>query len=193
MQALLDFLPVIAFVTAYWVTGDMSTAIIVIMGAIALQVLLTWIIKREVNRMLIISAVLVFVLGGVSLYLDNPLFFKWKPTGLYWIFAVVFLGSQFIGEQPFVKRMMTAVSTDDINLPDNIWRQLNLAWVGFFIFAGFANIYVAYNYDEATWVNFKLFGLFGITFVFLVLQTLWLSRHMGDEAEEQSPEHDSND
>jgi intracellular septation protein len=193
MQALLDFLPVIAFVTAYWVTGDMSTAIIVIMGAIALQVLLTWIIKRELNRMLIISAVLVFVLGGVSLYLDNPLFFKWKPTGLYWIFALVFLGSQFIGEQPFVKRMMTAVSTDDINLPDNIWRQLNLAWVGFFIFAGFANIYVAYKYDEATWVNFKLFGLFGITFVFLVLQTLWLSRHMGDEDVEQSPENDSKD
>jgi intracellular septation protein len=193
MQALLDFLPVIAFVTAYWVTGDMSTAIIVIMGAIALQVLLTWIIKRELNRMLIISAVLVFVLGGVSLYLDNPVFFKWKPTGLYWIFALVFLGSQFIGEQPFVKRMMTAVSTDDINLPDNIWRQLNLAWVGFFIFAGFANIYVAYKYDEATWVNFKLFGLFGITFVFLVLQTLWLSRHMGDEDVEQSPENDSKD
>ena len=193
MQALLDFLPVIAFVTAYWVTGDMSPAIIVIMGAIALQVLLTWIIKRELNRMLIISAVLVFVLGGVSLYLDNPLFFKWKPTGLYWIFALVFLGSQFIGEQPFVKRMLTAVSTDDINLPDNIWRQLNLAWVGFFIFAGIANIYVAYNYAEATWVNFKLFGLFGITFVFLLLQTLWLSRHMGDEDEEQSPENDSND
>jgi intracellular septation protein len=193
MQALLDFLPVIAFVTAYWVTGDMSTAIIVIMGAIALQVLLTWIIKRELNRMLIISAVLVFVLGGVSLYLDNPVFFKWKPTGLYWIFALVFLGSQFIGEQPFVKRMMTAVSTDDINLPDNIWRQLNLAWVGFFIFAGFANIYVAYKYDEATWVNFKLFGLFGITFVFLVLQTLWLSRHMGDEDVEESPENDSKD
>lgn len=193
MQALLDFLPVIAFVTAYWITGDMSTAIIVIMGAIALQVLLTWIIKRELNRMLIISAVLVFVLGGVSLYLDNPVFFKWKPTGLYWIFALVFLGSQFIGEQPFVKRMMTAVSTDDINLPDNIWRQLNLAWVGFFIFAGFANIYVAYKYDEATWVNFKLFGLFGITFVFLVLQTLWLSRHMGDEDVEESPENDSKD
>ena len=193
MQALLDFLPVIAFVTAYWITGDMSTAIIVIMGAIALQVLLTWIIKRELNRMLIISAVLVFVLGGVSLYLDNPLFFKWKPTGLYWIFAVVFLGSQFIGEQPFVKRMMTAVSTDEINLPDNIWRQLNLAWVGFFIFAGIANIYVAYNFDEAFWVNFKLFGLFGITFVFLVLQTLWLSRHMGDEDVEQSPENDSKD
>jgi len=187
MQALIDFLPVIAFVTTYWVTGDMSVAIMVIMGAMALQILATWLLKRELNRMLLASAGLVFVLGGISLYLDNPLFFKWKPTGLYWIFALAFLGSQFIGEHPFVKRMMLAVSKDEIQLPDKIWRKLNLAWVGFFIFAGTANIYVAYRYEEAVWVNFKLFGLFGITFVFLVLQTLWLSRYITepDEADKR--------
>ena len=94
MQALLDFLPVIAFVTTYWVTGDMSTAIGVIMGAVTLQVAATWLIKRELSNMLIASAVLVVGLGGLSLFLDNPLFFKWKPTGLYWIFAIAFLGSR---------------------------------------------------------------------------------------------------
>lgn len=178
MQALLDFLPVIAFVLAYYVTGEMSVAIIVIMGAVTLQVTMTWLIKKEVNRMLMMSAALVIVLGGISLLLDNPIFFKWKPTGLYWLFALIFLGSQFIGDTPLVKRMMTAVSQDDIELPEPVWRKLNLAWVAFFIFSGGANIYVAYSYEEAIWVNFKLFGLFGITFVFLVLQTLWLSRHM---------------
>ena len=176
MQALLDFLPVIAFVTAYWVTGDMSTAITVIMGAVALQVLITWLVKRELNRMLVISAVMVLGLGGISLFLDNPIFFKWKPTGLYWIFAVLFLGSQFIGEKTMAKRMMHAVAKDEIQLPDKVWGQLNLAWVVFFIFAGAANIYVAYEYEEAVWVNFKLFGLFGITFVFL------LFRHFGCHA-----------
>ncbi len=180
MQALLDFLPVIAFVTAYWLTGEMSTAIVVIMGAVALQVLATWLLKRELNKMLIASAALVFVLGGVSLVLDNPIFFKWKPTGLYWLFAAAFLGSQFIGEKPLAKRMMQAVSPDEINLPEGVWSRLNLAWVGFFIFAGAANIYVAYNFEESVWVNFKLFGLFGITFVFLLLQTFWLSRYMDD-------------
>jgi len=180
MQALIDFLPVIAFVMAYWFTGEMSVAIMVIMVAVGLQLAATWVLKRELNRMLVVSAGLVFVLGGVSLLLDNPLFFKWKPTGLYWIFALVFLGSQFIGEHPLAKRMMIAVSKDDIELPDSVWNQLNLAWVGFFIFAGTANIYVAYSYEEAVWVNFKLFGLFGITFVFLVLQALWMSRHMTD-------------
>lgn len=181
MQALLDFLPVIAFVATYWITGDMSAAIVVIMIAVTLQVGATWLMKRELNKMLVASATLVIVLGGVSLILDNPLFFKWKPTGLYWLFAVVFLGSQFIGKQPLVKRMMLSVAQDEIELPERIWRQLNLVWVVFFIIAGIANIYVAYNYPEATWVNFKLFGLFGMTFVFLVLQTLWLSRHMSDD------------
>lgn len=187
MQALLDFLPVIAFVATYWLTGDMSTAIMVIMGAVSLQVLATWLIKRELNRMLVVSAILVVVLGGVSLFLDDPVFFKWKPTGLYWLFALVFLGSQFIGEQPLIKRMMQSVSQDDFELSDRLWHQLSLAWVAFFVFAGTLNIYVAYNFDEATWVNFKLFGLFGITFVFLVLQTLWLSRHMTPDEETGDP------
>jgi intracellular septation protein len=187
MQALIDFLPVIAFVTAYWLTGDMSVAIIVIMAAVTLQIAATWILKRELNKMLVASAALVFLLGGISLILDDPMFFKWKPTGLYWIFAVVFLGSQFIGETPFAKRMMLAVAKDDIEMPDRVWGQLNLAWVVFFIFAGAANIYVAYNYEEATWVNFKLFGLFGITFAFLVLQALWMSRYMS-EPDEQDDE-----
>ncbi len=180
MQALLDFLPVIAFVVTYWLSEDMSLAIIVIMGAVSLQLLGTWIIKREISMMLLASAALVVVLGGISLLLDNPLFFKWKPTGLYWLFALVFLGSQWIGERPIVQRMMTSLSQDDLTMPDRAWRQLNLAWVAFFVIAGAANIYVAYRYAEAIWVNFKLFGLFGMTFVFLVIQSFWMSRHLAD-------------
>jgi len=187
MQALIDFLPVLAFVLTYWFSGDMSLAIMVIMGAVALQLLATWVIKREISKMLLASAVLVVVLGGISLALDNPVFFKWKPTGLYWLFAVVFLGSNWIGEKPLVQRMLTSISEDDMHLPAPAWRKLNLAWVAFFVFAGATNIYVAYSFDEATWVNFKLFGLFGLTFVFLVLQSLWLSRYLAN------PEQPSNE
>jgi intracellular septation protein len=186
MQALIDFLPVIAFVATYWLSGDMSLAIMVIMGAVTLQITATWLIKRELNKMLVASAVLVIVLGGISLALDNPLFFKWKPTGLYWLFAMAFLGSQFIGERPLAQRMMTSVSQDGLDLPDRVWRQLNLAWVLFFIVAGIANIYVAYNYEEATWVNFKLFGLLGITFVFLLLQSLWMSQYLDEESDQDA-------
>ena len=80
MKALFDFLPVVAFAVTYWVSKDMKIAIQVIMIAIAIQVALTWIIKREVSKMLLVSAALIFVLGGISLFLDKPIFFKWKPT-----------------------------------------------------------------------------------------------------------------
>jgi intracellular septation protein len=188
MQALIDFLPVIAFVVTYWLTGEMSLAIVVIMVAVGLQLLGTWVIKREISMMLLTSAALVVVLGGVSLILDNPLFFKWKPTGLYWLFAVVFLGSQWIGERPLVQRMLTSLSKDDFEMPGEAWRRLNLAWVGFFVIAGCANIYVAYQFEEATWVNFKLFGLFGMTFVFLVAQSMWMSRHLKEPGQNRDEE-----
>ena len=180
MQALVDFLPAVVFVVTYWLTKDMSLAIMVIMGAITLQLVGTWLIKRTVSKMLMASAALVIILGGISLILDDPVFFKWKPTGLYWLFAIIFLGSQFVGDKPVVQRMMASISSDELALPRNIWRQLNLMWVAFFIVAGALNIFVAYRYDEATWVNFKLFGLFGLTFVFLLLQSLWLSRFLED-------------
>ena len=189
MQALIDFLPVIAFVVTYWVSGDMSLAIMVIIGAVVLQIGATWVIKRELNNMLLASAALVVVLGGISLALDDPLFFKWKPTGLYWAFALVFLGSQWIGEKPLVQRMLTSISEDGMEMPEHAWRKLNLGWVLFFIFAGAVNIYVAYNYAEGTWVNFKLFGLFGLTFVFLVLQSLWMSRYISDPDQTDNQEN----
>jgi len=186
MQALIDFLPVIAFVATYMVTKDMSLAIIVIIVAVILQVAGTWVIKREVSKMLLASAALLIVFGGISLATQDPIFIMWKPTVLYWAFALVFLGSNWIGEKPIAQRMMTAVSEDPINMPAPVWRKLNLSWVCFFIFAGVANIYVAYEYEEAVWVNFKLSGLFGLTFVFLVLQSIWLSQYMttADEPED---------
>ncbi|MBT8421950.1 MAG: septation protein A [Gammaproteobacteria bacterium] len=184
MQALIDFLPVIAFVATYTATKDMSLAIIVIIAAVSLQVAGTWLVKREVSKMLLASAALVIVFGGISLATDNAIFIMWKPTVLYWVLAVVFLGSNWIGDRPIAERMMTAISEDPIDMPASGWRKLNLSWVAFFVIAGLANIYVAYNYEEATWVNFKLFGLFGLTFVFLILQSLWMSQYIDtpDEA-----------
>jgi intracellular septation protein len=188
MQALLDFLPVIAFFGTYVITDDINLAMIVIMVAISAQVLITWLVKRTVSRMLLASAAMVVVFGAISLYLDNPIFFKWKPTVLYWAFAAVFFISHFVGEHPFVRRMMQSVSTEEFRLPEKVWAQLNFAWIGYFLFAGTTNIYVAYNYAEATWVNFKMFGLLGMTLAFLVLQSLWLARHMPDSSESNEKE-----
>lgn len=176
MQAFIDFLPVLAFAIAYWVTRDFQLAIAVIMGAMVLQVALTWLIKGTVSRMLLMSAGLVVGLGGISLLLKNDLVFKWKPTVLNWLFAVIFLGSQYIGEKPIVQRFVQSVAQVELGLGARDWRTLNLMWVAFFLVSGAANIYVAYNFSENVWVNFKLFGLLGLTAVFVGLQALWLSK-----------------
>jgi intracellular septation protein len=184
MQAFLDFLPVVAFVVAYWLT-DFKTAILVIMIAMVIQVIATWLLTRTVNKLLLGSAGLVVGLGGISLLLDNDLIFKWKPTVLNWVFAAVFLGSRYIGEKTIVQRIMESVAKEDIVLKDNDWQQLNIMWIAYFIIAGTANIVVAYNFSEAFWVNFKLFGLLGLTFAFMFFQAFWLTRKTGNNETDQ--------
>jgi intracellular septation protein len=180
MQFVVDFLPLLVFATAYWL-ADMQTAILAIMAAISLQVLVTWIVKRTVSRMLLASAGLVVVLGGISLMLNNDLIFKWKPTVLNWAFAVVFLASRYIGDRPVAQRILESVSKEEFQLSQADWRRLNLMWVAFFVVSGAANILVAYRFPEAVWVNFKLFGLTGMTLAFALLQGLWLSKRTPDE------------
>lgn len=137
-----------------------------------LQVLLYWLKTRRLERMHVISLVLFIVFGGATLLLRDPTFIKWKPTLLNWLFAAVFLGSQFIGRKPLVERMMAHA----ISVPETIWRRLNLGWVGFFVISGLANLIVAYRFSEQTWVNFKLFGLLGLTFAFVLAQAVYLAR-----------------
>lgn len=174
MQSLFEFLPLLAFLVAYWQT-DMRTAIVVLMVAMVVLVAGTWLIRRTVNRTQLVSAALVIVLGGISVYLDNPLFFKWKPTALNWGLAVAFLVSQYVGERSLTQRIFDSVGNGDIRLSAPDWRRLNLMWVAFFGVSGAANIFVAYRFPEAVWVNFKVFGLLGLTVVFLGAVFWWLN------------------
>jgi len=187
MQPLIDLLPVIAFFIAYWMT-DFQTAIVVIMIAMTIQIIATRLITGTVSKMLLFSGGLVVGLGGISLLLQNELIFKWKPTALNWIFALAFLGSRFIGDKPIVQRILESASAEEIRLSSTDWQQLNLMWVVFFIVAGAANIFVAYTFSEATWVNFKLFGLLGMTVVFILFQALWLSRRASHPASDTTKE-----
>jgi intracellular septation protein len=99
---------------------------------------------------------------------------------LNWLFALVFLGSQFLGDKTIVERMMGHA----VSAPQLIWRRLNMGWVGFFLGVGIANIYVAYTFSEAIWVDFKLFGLLGLTLVFVLGQALYLARYMEPDGRE---------
>jgi len=167
-----------------------ATSIAIIASFI--QVAGFWFKHRRFEKMHIFSLTLITVLGGITIAFGNPAFIQWKPTVLNWVFAAVFLVSQFVGDKCLVKRMMGS----QIKLPEPVWIKLNLSWVVFFILSGAANLYVAFYYgldlDEKTrmdnWVNFKLFGLMGLTFVFVIAQGLYLAKYMQEEDSEKTIE-----
>ncbi len=214
MKQLFDFLPILLFFILYkfyldlpddlildinaWVPlmdltpGEASDAIyLATLTAIVVtvvQVVLAAIIVKKVEEMPIITLALLLVFGGATLALKDPVFIQWKPTAINWLFALVFLGSHLVGDKPLIQRMMGhAIEIEE----PRVWLQLNLAWVGFFIVAGVANMIVAPEIDpfglqfsEDTWVDFKLFGLMGMTIVFVIAQAFYLARYMPSSDEE---------
>lgn len=173
MKLLFDLFPVVLFFIAYKMY-DIYTATAVIIVASVVQVGYFYLKHKRVEKIHIITLALILVLGGLTLVLQDEDFIKWKPTIVNWGFALVFLGSHYIGQKPIVERMMGQA----ISLPEIIWIRLSWLWITFFIFSGVTNLYVAFNYDTDTWVNFKLFGLMGMTVVFILIQGIYISRYI---------------
>ena len=199
MKLLIDFLPIVIFFIVYKFAPefietispllnaeqiqqltDMPAIVLataVLIPATMLQILYTKLKTGKVENMHLVTLALVVIMGGATVILQDKTFIQWKPTVVNWLFAVAFLSSQFIGEKTILERMMG----QNLELPKHAWKNLNYAWVSFFIFSGIANLYVAYNYSEEIWVNFKLFGLLGLTFVFILAQSFYLYRFMNPE------------
>jgi len=170
MQLLIDFFPIIVFFVVYRMYG-MYAATAAIIVAMTVQIAYQWLRHRTVNKMLLVSALLVGLLGGITLALRDPVFIQWKPTIVNWLFAAAFLGSQFFTAKTLTERMMGHA----IELEQPLWRQLNMIWVINFLVLGGANLFVVYNFDEATWVNFKLFGMIGLSLLTAIGQAIWIS------------------
>lgn len=136
---------------------------------------LAWLWRKtgKLQKFSLVSCISILLLGGATLFFKNEIFVKWKPTVVYWALSIVLLGSQFFTAQP----LMQKIAGKGLQLPDRIWRTLNLSWSGFFILLGIVNLYVVYNYSTDAWVNFKLFGTLGITLVFVILQSIFMARH----------------
>jgi intracellular septation protein len=214
MKFLADFLPVILFFIAYKIQGIYVATLVAIAAAAAQLGWMRWRHGR-IEKMHLITLVLLLLFGGLTLALRDPIFVMWKPTIINWLFALVFLGSFWVGDKPLTQRMMGQA----ILAPTAVWRRLNWAWVGFFLVSGLVNLYVVYlgsgffsaqqalvaasgsremdlaqcatlfsggvlalcetaRASEAIWVNFKLFGMMGLTLAFLVAQGFYLARHM---------------
>lgn len=183
MKFLFDLLPVVLFFVAYKLDGIYVATAVLIVTSLA-QVAWLWFRHGRVERMPLITALLVLLLGGATLLLHDETFVKWKPTVVNWLFALAFLGSQFIGGKTLVERMMASA----IDLPAEIWNRLNSLWVAFFALMGAVNLYVAFNFTTDIWVDFKLFGMLGLTLVFVVLQSFYLARYLKKPAVETSEE-----
>jgi intracellular septation protein len=135
---------------------------------------------RKVDGMLWVSFLIITVFGGLTIYFHNDNFIKWKPTIIYWIFAVAML----IAQLGFKKNLMRQAMESQIKLPEPVWHKLGLAWITFFAVLGALNLLVAFvifKDNTSAWVSFKAFGITIIMFAFIIAQTLYLSRYIEDD------------
>ena len=152
-------------------------ATVMVIVASLLQII--WVKMRhgKVDKTLWFSAGLVTVLGSMTLYFQNADFIKWKPTILYWAFFVALIASELMFKKNIIKGMVGK----EMQLPEAIWKKLNLAWAVFFLGLGGLNLYVAFHYSTDTWASFKLFGTMGLMFAFVIAQSLVLNKYIGAE------------
>ena len=147
--------------------------LVVILATIA-QISWVWWRHKKVDKTLWISLILVVVLGGMTLVLRDDNFIKWKPTLLYWIMGAVLLVSVTL----LRKNPLGSFLGDKIELPPAVWNKLNLLWGGFFMGLGALNLFVANTYSTDTWVNFKLFGVTGLIFIFILAQGFFIAPYL---------------
>jgi intracellular septation protein len=174
MHILFEFLPLILFLAAYFFKG-IYFALGVLMVAMPVGLGFKYFKTGKLDKMYLWSTIFLLIAGSATFYFDNPLFLYWKPTVFYWVVAVAFVLSLWIGEKTLVRRffdMSGDLPTEQLS--NRQWSALNLVWAAFFIVMGAVNIYVAYNFTEKFWATFKVFGLMGITVVFMFAQGIWL-------------------
>ncbi|MBL0037976.1 MAG: septation protein A [Nitrosomonadales bacterium] len=178
MKLLFDLFPVILFFIAFKVFNvyvATGTAIVATIAQIG------WVKWRhgKVDTMLWVSFAIIAVFGGATLLLHDETFIKFKPTILYWVFALILLGSNLL----LKKNLMRTLLKEKMTLPTKVWNHVNLSWSLFFVLLGVVNLYVAFNFSTDAWVNFKLFGATGMMLVFVLLQAMALSKYMPEEKE----------
>lgn len=168
---LFDLFPVILFFIAFKVY-DIFIATAVAIVATLLQIIYVYLKDKKVEKVLLFNGVMITFLGGLTILLQDKMFIMWKPSVIYWCFALVLLFSNFF----FKKNLVQMALGKQLELKDIYWNVINLYTSIFFVLLGFINLYVAYNFSEDAWVNFKLFGITGLLFVYMIFLTLYISK-----------------
>jgi intracellular septation protein len=179
MQLFYEVLPVFLFFLTFKFY-DIYAATVVGIGATLVQVLATRIWTEKWDRKQLITLGVFVLFGGMTLYFHNPIFVKWKPTIIFWIFAIVIIGSQLFTRRPLMQRLMQNVLQDKGEVPAHIWTVLNIVWAIFFIVMGAINLYIAYYFSNDAWVNFKFYGVTSALFLLSVFQAFYLMRYISE-------------
>lgn len=175
LQNILDTFGITASVKPDLVPIMLATIAVII--ATFIQVVWVKLKHGKVDKALWISALLIVVLGGFTLYLQDDTFIKWKPTILYWVFAGTILVSHYLFNKNIIRSMMD----QNVELPEHVWKKMNLSWAVFFTILGFINLFVAKHFSTDAWATFKLFGATGLMFVFIILQILMMNKYLPKE------------
>ena len=171
MKFFIDLLPVIIFFVVYKYTDIFYATFSAIIVSIFLAIT-TYLIKKKIEKMVLSNTLRITILGGLTILVKDNTFIMWKPTAIYWLFALVLIVSQLL----FKKNLMKQMLGKQVTLQDHAWNHISMNVIIFMIGIGILNLYVAFNFDENTWVNFKLFGITFLLFIFIIYLAIYISK-----------------
>ena len=199
MKAFFDLLPVICFFITFKVAGSYTaelspivpvasdlipivsaTAVIIVASLLQMGFLLAK--GQKPSKMAVFSTVLVVLFGGMTIAFQDPAFIQWKPTLLYWLFAAILLVGR-LGKKDYIKAVFTGIT-----MPDFAWRKVENFCLVFLVAIGFINLFVAYSFSMDIWVDFKLFGLLGLTLLFTIGLGFYVAKY-AEEAQNTKINH----
>jgi len=195
MKQIFELIPLILFFVAFKMDGEtysllnfsyefdgIYSATAILMAATAIQVVLTRIITGKVEKQLLWLFGIIVVAGSATLILRNDIFIMWKPTVFNWGLALVLLAGMLLGKKSLLEKMLG----QQIELPATAWLRLNQLWIANFSIVGSLNLYVAYNFSQAAWVNYKLYSSIGFTVALMIITMIIVVPHIKDKADESS-------
>lgn len=174
MKHLLDFFPLVVFFVFYKIY-DIFVSSAALVLATVFSLIFTWIKYRKIEKMALISALIVVIFGSLTFAFQNDHFIKWKVTVIYILFSIILLVNQLILKKSIIKKILIGKV---FILTDRIWLKLDLSWALFFLICGIINLYVAFWFPQEIWINFKVFGLTFITLLFSIITSIYIYKNI---------------
>ena len=174
LKFITDFGPLLIFFTVYYKSGNnLSVAIPPLIIATLVAVIISYIVEKKIPYLPLVGGIIISFFGGLTLYFDNPVFLYMKPTVINIIFALVLFLGKFFMKKNFLKYFFQSA----FQVNETGWDKLNSRWMLFFIFLALLNELVWRTQTEVVWVNFKVWGILPVTFIFTAFQIPLINKH----------------